>query len=102
MGGPVSGAARKLELVHGGEIVVGMPVLDVTDPLQDSVEEGQLNVRTFRDLPREFQILKGQPYGEARRILMALHLAELLDPVGGAKRSAIEKRHEPLVLELDQ
>jgi hypothetical protein len=48
-----------------------MPVLDVTDPLEDSDEEGQHNVRTFGDLPDKFQILERQPYGEARRVLMA-------------------------------
>lgn len=48
-------AARKLELVYGGEIVIGVLVLDVADPLEDGVEQRQLDARVARNLSDELE-----------------------------------------------
>jgi len=43
--------ARKLQLVHSGQIIIRVCVLDVPDPLEDGVEQRQFDARAARNLP---------------------------------------------------
>ena len=57
----------ELQLVHRGDIVIRVAVLDGADPLEDRVEQGQLDASAPRYFPNQLEVLEREARGNPAR-----------------------------------
>src|SRR5262252_264707 len=84
-------ASEGPQFVYGGDVLLGVLPAGGGEELEHSVEHGHPGVPAQGHLVDELEILQREAHGKASRILMAPHLAQLLEPVGGTEGSLVQQ-----------